>query len=164
MGVSFTTFFSNEETTATLSPECLEQAKIRDELFNQNIMADIISSFDLDIDNSYDKFTLREIEAAHLLFGGRENDTYILSLTKLFNEIPKSTRGTPRLFVRPENAYFLYKETTNTNVMVRLKLEYDSWVVVEEKKVSGKPIELEQLKCEKDFLKMKNNKMETTAS
>ncbi len=153
MGISATTFFSHEQTSLELSPECIEQGKIRDELFNQRIMEDIISSFQLDIDTSYDKFTLRDLEASHRLYGGREDDSYYLSLEKLFQDLDVSTRGTPRLFVRPQHAYFLYKETSNTNVMVELKLEDKEWVVLEQRKVPGNTIEYEQLKCEIAYLK-----------
>lgn len=153
LGGSITTIFNHAETNEELSPQCVEEGKIRDELFNQRIMADIIASFQLDIDSSYDKFTQRDIEAAHIVYGGKENDLYFLSLTKLFKNIATSTRGTPRLFVRPGNAYFLYKETTNTNVMVSLKLDEDRWIVIEEKRAKGNPIEYEQLKCEREYLK-----------
>jgi hypothetical protein len=156
MGLSLTTLFSNDEATLELSPECVEQGKIRDELFNEKIMADIIAGFKLDIDDSYGKFTIGDIDAAHLLYGGREDDPYYLSLAKLFHDIDVSTRGTPRLFVRPLHAYFLYKETTNKNVVVRLELEKDRWVVVEEKRMNGEAISYEQLKCEKDYLKKRN--------
>ncbi|RXJ04638.1 hypothetical protein DS745_02350 [Anaerobacillus alkaliphilus] len=153
MGISATTFFSNEQTSLELSSECIEQGKIRDELFNQRIMEDIISSFNLDIDTSYDRFTFRDLEASHLLYGGREDDTHYQSLAKLFQNLDVSTRGTPRLFVRPHHAYFLYKETSNTNVMVELKLEENQWVVLEQRKVPGSPVEYEQLKCEIAYLK-----------
>jgi hypothetical protein len=60
------------------------------------------------------------------------------------------------VFIRPLNGYFLYKETDNTNVMVKLKLENEKWVVVEKKEKSGKPIEYNKLKCEEEYLKKRN--------
>lgn len=153
MSISLNPIFHNGKDPLELSPQCIEEGKVRDEQFNSEIMADIIEGFELDIDNSYRKFTSRDIEAANLLYGGREDDPYFRSLIKLFNDLDVSTRGTPRLFVRPDNAYFLYKETNNTNVMVHLILENERWKVVEGKRLLGKPIEYSVLKCEEPLLK-----------
>jgi hypothetical protein len=52
--------------------------------------------------------------------------------------------------------YFLYKEPDNTNVMVKIRLSDSKWEVLEEKKVKGNEIEYKPLKCEKDYLKKRN--------
>lgn len=162
MSISLNTLVvRSDDTSESLSPECVEEGKLRDELFNKKVMEDIINSFRLDIDDTYEKFTIRDIEAAHLAYGGKENDQYYHTLSGLFKNIKASTRGTPRLFVRPYHAYFLYKETSNTNVMVYLTLKNDHWVVVEEKKVAGNIIEYEQLKCEKKYFQKRKNSSNT---
>lgn len=138
-----------------LSQECLEKRKIRDKQYNKEIMGDIISSFNLDIDKSdYVELSSRDLGAAHIVYGGQIDDTYYNSLINLFDNL--SSRGEPRLFVRPLNAYFFYKDADNQNVMLRLKLENKKWVVAETKKKSGKLIEYKMLKCEKKYLKKRN--------
>jgi hypothetical protein len=138
-----------------LSPECIEKGKVRNNQFNKEIMEDVKSSFNLNIDeNSFVELSTRDLAAAHIIYGGRIYDTYYNSLINLFDNL--SSRGEPKLFVRPLNAYFLYKEIDNKNVMVWLRLENKKWVIVETKKTMGKPIEFRQLKCEKEYLKKRN--------
>ncbi|MGH0487160.1 hypothetical protein ACQVPJ_22525 [Bacillus mycoides] len=145
----------SQSNAPRLSSDCLEESKIRDEKYVKNIMNDIISTFDLKIDeNSFWEISKRDLEAAHLMYGGRENDTYYNSLTKAFES--GGYRGEPRLFVKPLEAFLLYKEIDDTNVMKHLKLEKGEWIVTETKKKPGKIVEYKTLQCEKDYLKKRN--------
>lgn len=138
-----------------LSPECIAKRLERDHEFNRKIMDDIISSSNLDIDeSSYGELSFRDIGVANLIYGGRIDDTYYNSLIHHFYNL--SSRGEPRLFVRPLNAYFLYKGIDNKNVMIRLRLENTKWVMVERKEKDGNAIEYKLLKCENDYLKKRN--------
>ncbi|MGE7884869.1 hypothetical protein [Bacillus sp. NPDC094077] len=138
-----------------LSSDCLEERKIRDEKYVKKIMEDIKSTFDLTIDGgSFWEVSKKDLEAAHLMYGGRVDDTYYNSLTKIFES--GGYRGEPRLFVRALEAFLLYKEIDDTNVMKRLKLEKGEWVVIETKKKQGKIVEFKPLQCEKDYMKKRN--------
>ncbi|QWG64156.1 hypothetical protein [Bacillus mycoides] len=145
----------SQSNAPRLSSECLEESKIRDEKYVKNIMNDIISTFDLKIDeNSFWEISKRDLEAAHLMYGGRENDSYYNSLTKVYDS--GGYRGEPRLFVKAQEAFLLYKEIDDTNVMKRLNLEKGEWIVTETKKKQGKIVEYRPLQCEKDYLKKRN--------
>ncbi|QWI11649.1 hypothetical protein J5W00_14945 [Bacillus mycoides] len=142
----------SQSNAPRLSSDCLEESKIRDEKYVKNIMNDIISTFDLKIDeNSFWEISKRDLEAAHLMYGGRENDSYYNSLTKVYDS--GGYRGEPRLFVKAQEAFLLYKEIDDTNVMKRLNLEKGEWIVTETKKKQGKIVEYRPLQCEKDYLK-----------
>ncbi|MED4683984.1 hypothetical protein P9452_09845 [Bacillus mycoides] len=145
----------SQSNAPRLSSDCLEESKIRDEKYVKNIMNDIISTFDLKIDeNSFWEISKRDLEAAHLMYGGRENDSYYNSLTKVYDS--GGYRGEPRLFVKVQEAFLLYKEIDDTNVMKRLNLEKGEWIVTETKKKQGKIVEYRPLQCEKDYLKKRN--------
>ncbi|EJR35294.1 hypothetical protein ABEY48_07295 [Bacillus mycoides] len=145
----------SQSNAPRLSSDCLEESKIRDEKYVKNIMNDIISTFDLKIDeNSFLEVSKRDLEAAHLMYGGRENDSYYNSLTKVYDS--GGYRGEPRLFVKAQEAFLLYKEIDDTNVMKRLNLEKGEWIVTETKKKQGKIVEYRPLQCEKDYLKKRN--------
>ncbi|RAN90558.1 hypothetical protein B5P41_05955 [Bacillus sp. SRB_28] len=145
----------SQSNATRLSSDCLEESKIRDEKYVKNIMNDIISTFDLKIDeNSFWEISKRDLEAAHLMYGGRENDSYYNSLTKVYDS--GGYRGEPRLFVKAQEAFLLYKEIDDTNVMKRLNLEKGEWIVTETKKKQGKIVEYRPLQCEKDYLKKRN--------
>ena len=145
----------SQSNAPRLSSDCLEESKIRDEKYVKNIMKDIISTFDLKIDeNSFWEVSKRDLEAAHLMYGGRENDSYYNSLTKVYDS--GGYRGEPRLFVKAQEAFLLYKEIDDTNVMKRLNLEKGEWIVTETKKKQGKIVEYRPLQCEKDYLKKRN--------
>ncbi|AJH21634.1 hypothetical protein EXW32_15270 [Bacillus mycoides] len=145
----------SQSNAPRLSSDCLEESKIRDEKYVKNIMNDIISTFDLKIDeNSFWEISKRDLEAAHLMYGGRENDSYYNSLTKVYDS--GGYRGEPRLFVKAQEAFLLYKEIDDTNVMKRLNLEKGEWIVTETKKKQGKIVEYRPLQCEKDYLKKRN--------
>lgn len=145
----------SQSNAPRLSSDCLEESKIRDEKYVKNIMNDIISTFDLKIDeNSFWEISKRDLEAAHLMYGGRENDSYYNSLTKVYDS--GGYRGEPRLFVKAQEAFLLYKEIDDTNVMKHLKLEKGEWIVTETKKKPGKIVEYKPLQCEKDYLKKRN--------
>ncbi|EKN70713.1 hypothetical protein BABA_04709 [Neobacillus bataviensis LMG 21833] len=136
-----------------LSPDCLENREIRDVEFNKEIMKDIISGLELDIDNqSFTEVTDRGLDAAHLIYGGKELDEVYQSLHQQFIV---ASRGKPTLFVKPLEAYLLYKQPDNTNVAVHLKLNNFKWEVVEKKKAKGNAITYKLLKCEKEYLKKK---------
>lgn len=138
-----------------LSSDCLEERKIRDEKYVKKIMEDIKSTLDLNIaGGSFWEVSKKDLEAAHLMYGGRVDDTYYNSLTKIFES--DGYRGEPRLFVRALEAFLLYKEIDDTNVMKRLKLEKGEWVVIETKKKQGKIVEFKPLQCEKDYMKKRN--------
>ncbi|WP_242239927.1 hypothetical protein [Bacillus cereus group sp. BfR-BA-01309] len=140
-----------------LSSDCLEKRKIRDEKYVKNIMKDIQSTFDLNIDeHSFWEVSQRDLDAAHLMYGGRENDSYYNSLTKIYES--GGFRGQPSLFVKAQEAYLLYKEVDDTNVMKHLELnvEKGEWIVTETKKKQGKIVEFKPLQCEKDYLKKRN--------
>ncbi|SCM95422.1 Uncharacterized protein BWINRASL_02834 [Bacillus mycoides] len=140
-----------------LSSDCLEESKIRDEKYAKNIIQDIKSTFNLNIDeNSFWEVSKRDLEAAHLMYGGKENDSYYNSLTKIYDS--GGFRGQPSLFVRAQEAFLLYKEIDDTNVMKRLNLnlEKGEWIVTETKKKQGKIVEYKPLQCEKDYLKKRN--------
>jgi hypothetical protein len=154
--LNFNPVFSFAEGKPSLSPKCIEEMKQRDESRNKLIMDDIISTFNLEIDESnYREFTSENLDTANLVYGGRVDDPYYNSLDQLFRS-SLSTQGTPRLFVRPLTAYILYKEKDNTNVMVLLKLKDHKWEVVEKKREKGKEVKYIQVKCEKDYLKKRN--------
>ncbi|ETT76399.1 hypothetical protein [Bacillus mycoides] len=145
----------SQSNAPRLSSDCLEESKIRDEKYVKNIMNDIISTFDLKIDeNSFWEISKRDLEAAHLMYGGRENDSYYNSLTKVYDS--GGYKGEPRLFVKAQEAFLLYKEIDDTNVMKRLNLEKGEWIVTETKKKQGKIVEYRPLQCEKDYLKKRN--------
>ncbi|WP_241138429.1 hypothetical protein [Bacillus mycoides] len=145
----------SQSNAPRLSSDCLEESKIRDEKYVKNIMNDIISTFDLKIDeNSFWEISKRDLEAAHLMYGGRENDSYYNSLAKVYDS--GGYRGEPRLFVKAQEAFLLYKEIDDTNVMKRLNLEKGEWIVTETKKKQGKIVEYRPLQCEKDYLKKRN--------
>ncbi|MED1270136.1 hypothetical protein P4U03_26980 [Bacillus mycoides] len=134
----------SQSNAPRLSSDCLEESKIRDEKYVKNIMNDIISTFDLKIDeNSFWEISKRDLEAAHLMYGGRENDSYYNSLTKVYDS--GGYRGEPRLFVKAQEAFLLYKEIDDTNVMKHLKLEKGEWIVTETKKKPGKIVEYKPL-------------------
>jgi hypothetical protein len=154
--LNFNPVFSFAEGKPSLSPICIEEMKQRDESRNKLIMDDIISTFNLDIDDSnYFELTSKDLDASNLVYGGRVDDPYYNSLDQLFGSSP-STQGTPRLYVRPLTAYFLYKEKDNTNVMVLLKLKDNKWEVVEKKREKGNDVKYIQVKCEKEYLKKRN--------
>ncbi|EJS56370.1 hypothetical protein CN941_13165 [Bacillus cereus] len=145
----------SQSNAPRLSSDCLEESKMRDEKYVKNIMKDIISTFDLNIDeNSFMEVSKRDLEAAHLMYGGRVDDSYYNSLTKIYDS--GGYRGEPRLFVRAQEAFLLYKEIDDTNVMKRLNLEKGEWIVTETKKKQGKIVEYKPLQCEKDYLKKRN--------
>ncbi|EJQ50657.1 hypothetical protein IEQ_02531 [Bacillus cereus BAG6X1-2] len=138
-----------------LSSDCLEERKTRDEKYVKNIMKDIKSTFEMNIDEGgFMEVSKKDLEAAHLIYGGREEDTYYNSLTKIFDS--GGYRGEPRLFVKPLEAFLLYKEIDDTNVMKRLELEKGEWVVIETEKKQGEIVEYKPLQCEKDYLKKRN--------
>ncbi|MEK4469177.1 MULTISPECIES: hypothetical protein [Bacillus] len=145
----------SQSNAPRLSSDCLEESKMRDEKYVKNIMNDIISTFDLNIDeNSFMEVSKRDLEAAHLMYGGRVDDSYYNSLTKIYDS--GGYRGEPRLFVKAQEAFLLYKEIDDTNVMKRLNLEKGEWIVTETKKKQGKIVEYKPLQCEKDYLKKRN--------
>lgn len=122
-----------------LSSDCLEKRKIRDDKHVKNIISDIKSTFNLNIDeNSFWEVSKRNLEAAHLMYGGRENDSHYNSLTKIYDSGGFSEQ--PSLFVSAQEAFLLYKEKDTINVMKRLKLDIEKgeWIVIETKKKKGK--------------------------
>ncbi|MGE1127583.1 hypothetical protein [Bacillus wiedmannii] len=140
-----------------LSSDCLEKRKIRDEKYVKNIMKDIQSTFDLNIDeHSFWEVSQRDLDAAYLMYGGRENDSYYNSLTKIYDSGGFSEQ--PSLFVRAQEAFLLYKEKENINVMKHLNLDVEKgeWIVIETKKKKGKKVKFKPLQCEKDYLKKRN--------
>ncbi|HDR7793915.1 TPA: hypothetical protein QCY19_002517 [Bacillus luti] len=138
-----------------LSSNCLEESKIRDEKYVKNIMKDIKSTFHLNVDEKgFREMSKKDLEAAHLMYGGRGEDTYYNSLTKAFES--GGYRGEARLFVKAQEAFLLYKEIDDTNVMKHLELKKGEWVVTETKKKQGKIVEYKPLQCEKDYLKKRN--------
>ncbi|QWI50074.1 hypothetical protein [Bacillus mycoides] len=145
----------SQSDAPSLSSDCLEERKVRDEKYGKNIMRDIRSTFNLNFDeNSFWEVDKRDLEAAHFMYGGRVDDTYYNSLTKVFES--GGYRGEPRLFVKPLEAFLLYKEIDDTNVIKHLELEKGEWVVTETKKKQGKMVEYKPLQCEKDYLKKRN--------
>ncbi|GHH96740.1 hypothetical protein AM1BK_02830 [Neobacillus kokaensis] len=118
------------------------------------IMKDVIQGLKLDIDETnYFKVTEKELEAAHLIYGGKEKDDYYESLHKHFMV---ASRGKPTLLVSAGEAYLLFKKPDHTNVAVRLKLTNSKWELNYIKESEGKPIRFTLLKCEKDYLQKKN--------
>ncbi|MGF2713860.1 hypothetical protein BWGOE3_29870 [Bacillus mycoides] len=145
----------SQSDAPSLSSDCLKERKVRDEKYVKNIMRDIRSTFNLNFDeNSFWEVDKRDLEAAHFMYGGRVDDTYYNSLTKVFES--GGYRGEPRLFVKPLEAFLLYKEIDDTNVIKHLELEKGEWVVTETKKKQGKMVEYKPLQCEKDYLKKRN--------
>ncbi|EJQ95871.1 hypothetical protein [Bacillus cereus] len=145
----------SQSDAPSLSSDCLEERKTRDEKYVKNIMKDIQSTFNLNFDeNSFWEVSKKDLEAAHFMYGGRVDDTYYNSLTKVFES--GGYRGEPRLFVKPLEAFVLYKEIDDTNVIKHLELEKGKWVVTETKKKQGKMVEYKPLQCEKDYLKKRN--------
>ncbi|WP_002147002.1 hypothetical protein [Bacillus cereus] len=145
----------SQSDASRLSSDCLEESKIRDEKYVKNIMKDIKSTFDINInEGEFMEVSKSDLEAAHLMYGGRENDSYYNSLTKVFSN--GGYRGDLRLYVKPFEAFLLYKEIDDTNVMKHLKLQKGEWVVIETKKKQGKTVEYKPLQCEKDYMKKRN--------
>ncbi|MFZ7943552.1 hypothetical protein [Neobacillus sp. 19] len=146
-------FKSQADELPRLSPDCLENMKNRDMQYNKAIMKDISASHDLDInDQSYIEVTDRGLDAANMIYGGKEIDEYYQSLHQQFIV---ASRGKPTLFVKPGEAYLLYKQPDNTNVAVHLKLNDLKWEVIEKKKKKGDAIKYKLLKCEQDYMKEK---------
>ncbi|MBJ7929139.1 hypothetical protein COI51_23025 [Bacillus toyonensis] len=140
-----------------LSSDCLEERKVRDEKYVKNIIQDIKSTFNLNInEHSFWEVSKRDLEAAHLMYGGKENDSYYNSLTKIYDSGGFSEQ--PSLFVRAQEAFLLYKENDNINVMKRLKLDVEKgeWLVIKTKKKKGKKVKFKPLQCEKDYMKKRN--------
>lgn len=140
-----------------LSSDCLEERKIRDEKYMKNIIQDIKSTFNLNIDeHSFWEVSKRDLEAAHLMYGGKENDSYYNSLTKIYDS--GGFREQPSLFVTAQEAFLLYREKDNINVMKHLNLDVEKgeWVVIKMKKKKGKKVKFKPLQCEKDYLKKRN--------
>ncbi len=98
----------------------------------------------------------RDLEAAHLMYGGKENDSYYNSLTKIYDSGGFSEQ--PSLFVRAQEAFLLYKEKDNINVMKHLNLDVEKgeWLVIKTKKKKGKKVKFKPLQCEKDYMKKRN--------
>lgn len=140
-----------------LSSDCLEERKIRDEKYVKNIIQDIKSTFNLNIDeHSFWEVSKRDLEAAHLMYGGKENDSYYNSLTKIYDS--GGFREQPSLFVTAQEAFLLYKEKDNINVMKHLNLDVEKgqWLVIKTKKKKGKKVKFKPLQCEKDYMKKRN--------
>jgi len=141
------------EDLPRLSSDCLEEMKNRDFLYNKAVMRDIINELGLDIDSqNYLEVSDKDLDAAHLIYGGKEVDENYQSLHEQFIV---ASRGKPTLFVKPSEAYLLYKKPDNTNVAVHLKLTDLKWVVVGKKKKEGNAIHYKLLKCEKEYIKKK---------
>ena len=71
------------------------------------------------------------------MYGGKENDSYYTSLTKIYDSGGFSEQ--PSLFVRAQEAFLLYKEKDNINVMKRLKLDVEKGMArYKTKKKKGK--------------------------
>ncbi|THE13658.1 hypothetical protein E1I69_07020 [Bacillus timonensis] len=136
-----------------LSPECLRKMEERDKHFNKLIMQEIIANFKLDInERSYLEMSPRELLAANMVYGGWENDSYFNSINKHFIG---EFRGEPRLFIKPQEAFVLYKDPDNNDVMIHLKLIGTIWGVIDQKKKKGNEIEYKEMKCEKKYFKKK---------
>ncbi|KYQ02595.1 hypothetical protein B4079_2247 [Bacillus cereus] len=90
------------------------------------------------------------------MYGGRENDSYYNSLTKIYDSGGFSEQ--PSLFVRAQEAFLLYKEKDNINVMKHLNLDVEKgeWLVIKTKKKKGKKVKFKPLQCEKDYMKKRN--------
>jgi hypothetical protein len=141
------------EDPPRLSSDCRENMKIRDVEYNKALMNDIIADLDLVIDDQiYIEITDKGLDAANIIYGGKEFDEYYQSLHKQFIV---ASRGKPTLFVKPAEAYLLYKQPDNTNVAVHLKLSDLKWEVIEKKKKQGNAIKYQLLTCEKDYMKEK---------
>ncbi|MEH7415284.1 hypothetical protein V7266_08395 [Neobacillus drentensis] len=137
----------------SLSADCLEEMKNRDVEFNKAIMKDIISGLDLNIDNqNYIEVSDKDLDAAHLIYGGKEVDENYQSL---HDQFIVASRGKPTLYIKPREAYLLYKQPDNMNVSVHLKLTDLKWVVMEKDKKEGNSVPYKLLKCEKEYLKKK---------
>ncbi|WP_240794164.1 hypothetical protein [Bacillus sp. BHET2] len=126
--------------------------------FTDLIMEDIISSFDLDINQNkrsgrFLEVRLEDLHAGHMVYGGKLDDSYYNSLEKHFMG---AFRGEPRLFVTAKEAYLLYKKQDNTNVMIHLKLKGNEWKEVDRKKKKGNEVKLPLLKCYEKYLKEKH--------
>ncbi|EEL87170.1 hypothetical protein bcere0029_28680 [Bacillus cereus AH1272] len=140
-----------------LSSDCLEKRKIRDDKHVKNIISDIKSTFNLKIDeHSFWEVSKRDLEAAHLMYGGWENDSYYNSLTKIYDSGGFSEQ--PSLFMRVQEAFLLYKEKDNINVMKHLNLDVEKgeWIVIETKKKKGKKVNSSRYNVKKKYLKKRN--------
>ncbi|MGM9924466.1 MAG: hypothetical protein ACI35R_09490 [Bacillus sp. (in: firmicutes)] len=137
-----------------LSPECVKKKENRDQRYINDVRKDVNKSFPLHMDDHYIEVTAENLEAAYMIYGGKEKDPYYHSLMKNFFV---ASRGKPQLFVKPQEAYFLYKRQDHTNVMLHLKLNGVQWEVIKETKKSGKKIQYKQLTCEKAYLKKREN-------
>lgn len=140
-----------------LTPDCRKQLDDRMDDFTELIMKDVISSFDLDISTdphirNYMEVTLDDLHASHMIYGGKIDDQHYNSLLQHFMG---SFHGEPRLFIKLPEAYVLYQEQDNLNVIIHLNLKGNKWEVVERKKKKGNEVKLPPLKCHQEYLKEK---------
>jgi hypothetical protein len=144
---------THAEDLPRLTSDCLEEMENRDLLYNKAIMKEIIAKLGLDIESqNYLEVTDKDLDAAHLIYGGKEVDENYQSLHMQFIV---ASRGKPTLFVKPTEAYLLYKQPDNTDVAVHLKFSDLKWVAVGKKMQEGNIVHYKLLKCEKEYLKKK---------
>ncbi|MCM3567993.1 hypothetical protein [Neobacillus mesonae] len=137
-----------------LSAECLKKMNIRNEQYEQSVIKDIMKTLNLDMNNNrFLEIKEKSLEAAHLIYGGKEKDPYYHSLHKQFMV---ASRGRPRLFIKHGEAYVLYRKPDDTNVAVYLKLADSKWEVKNTKIKKGNHVRYKILKCESEYLKKKN--------
>lgn len=132
-----------------ISTKCMEQFKSNYFLFTDKLFEDIFQSFpeihsQINV-NKVKFFTLDDLFKAQLLTG--KNDEQLNSLIKFFEGGSKGDRRMYFLNGDPNNAYILFRDTTEQNVMIKIKRNEQEWVEVEKRAVKGKEIELERPRC-----------------
>lgn len=128
-----------------ISPECME---MRMEHYTNSVIKDIMSNFDIDLESEgFIEMNSRNLDATNLIYGGNEKDDYYNSLIQHFNV---SSKGWPRLFVRPQETYVLYKDLDNTDVMIHMIRMGSKWEVIEQQQKKGNNIQYEKINCEKE--------------
>jgi len=147
--LTFFPFLRVQNEFPDLSKKCREKIESRDSQYNNEVIMEIITSFQLEsrIKNSY-RVTLRDLEVAHQIYGNNPEDSYYQSLAKHFLV---SSKGEPHLFIHANSAILLYKNPSDKNVMIELRLKDRKWIELERKEIQGEKIPFKVLKCEKEY-------------
>lgn len=127
---------------------CIEEYEARWKNFNEEILADIIASHDLNLKN-FKELTMNDLPNK-MRIGEKNEDIH--SLLRLFEG---RSLGDRKLFLKDNKGYLLFKRTDGENVLK--KLEQDSpngkWIITNKKGIEGKIIKWENF----DWSRCKEN-------
>lgn len=128
---------------------CIQEYEERWTKFNDKILGDIISSFDLNLEG-FKEVTFNDLHN-DMKIGEKNED--IQSLQHLF---VGNSLGDMKLFLKDNRGYFLYKRTDGNNVFKEIyQMSYGGiWKVMSEQEVEGKKIkwgkEFDWAKCKEE--------------